>query len=277
MKGEPLAARTPLALVDGRPVHGRLLAPRPLVPSPSRPLAALLLIHGVACSADVWTPALRCLERESPDRPVIAPDMPGYGHSPGPPEALGIDALADWSARLLDALAIPTADVAGNSMGCQVALVLARRHPARVGRIVLAGPTTGRRWISLGRYLFGLLLDGTREPAAYNLLLLRMFRQMGPRRYFATARQMLEDDPLTRPEQIPAPCLVVRGERDAIVPAPVARRLAEVLPSGSFAEVEGAAHAVQFSAPERFTRIALAFLGEAPRPIDPPRAGSGTP
>jgi hypothetical protein len=52
----------------------------------------------------------------------------------------------------------------------------------------------------------------------------------------------------------------VRGTRDAIVPAWVARRLATLLPCGSLAELEGEVHAVQFNAPEPFTQLALAFL-----------------
>jgi pimeloyl-ACP methyl ester carboxylesterase len=58
-----------------------------------------------------------------------------------------MEELADWAARFLDAQGIARAHVAGNSMGGQVALALARRHPTRVGGLVLAGPTMGRHLI----------------------------------------------------------------------------------------------------------------------------------
>jgi pimeloyl-ACP methyl ester carboxylesterase len=248
--------------VDGREVRGRILPPSSEEGARRSLDRPLLLIHGLGCSADAWLPTLHCLEREGLDQPVVAPDMPGYGHSPGPPQALGMAELADWSARLLDALSLPEAYVAGNSMGCQVALALARRHPERVGGLLLVGPTTGTRFLSVGRYLLGLLRDGLREPLRYNALLMRMYWQMGLIRYLATAKEMLEDDPVEGAEVIAAPCLVIRGERDAIVPESVARRVAAALPRGELAQVEGVAHAVQFSAPHQFTRIALQFLAE---------------
>jgi pimeloyl-ACP methyl ester carboxylesterase len=261
--------------VDGRRVCGRVLHPAREGRERRRLERPLLLLHGLSCSADAWLPTLRRLEREGLDQPVIAPDMPGYGYSPGPRAALGIGELAGWAVRLLEALAIPEAHVVGNSMGCQVTLALARRHPARVGKVVLVGPTTGTHFVSVGQYLLGLMLDSLREPLRYNGLLLRMYWQMGPIRYFATAKAMLEDDPLDDPAAVAAPCMVIRGERDAILPEPVARRLAAAIPRGDFATVEGVAHAVQFSAPDRFTRIALAFLAGVEESRHDPQAITG--
>ncbi len=94
----------------------------------------------------------------------------------------------------------------------------------------------------------------------YNARLLRMYAQMGPRRYLQTASKMLADDPLVDPAAVKAPCLVIRGERDAIVSEAIARRLAAALPAGSFVQVNGAAHAVPFNSPAAFVRIALAFV-----------------
>jgi pimeloyl-ACP methyl ester carboxylesterase len=150
-------------------------------------------------------------------------------------------------------------------MGCQVALALARRHPARVGRLVLAGPTTGVRLVPRWRYLAGVVVDAVREPAHYHVALLRMFRQMGIRRYLATAPKMLEDDPLGLAHTVRAPCLVVRGDADAIVPDSVARWLAAALPRAAYRRVERAAHAVQFSHPDAFLRVLMPFLAQAER------------
>jgi 2-hydroxy-6-oxonona-2,4-dienedioate hydrolase len=207
---------------------------------------------------------------------VVAPDMPGHGRSPGPREALGMEELADWTARLLDTLAIPCAHVAAHSMGCQVALALARRHPARVGSMVLASPTTGRRLIAPWRYLLGMV-NSFREPLSYKPTALRLYRRMGFRRYLATVRKMLEDDPLREITAVRAPCLVVSGEWDAIVPMAVARALAEALPYGSFLRIRGAAHVVPFHQPEAFTRALLEFLvgtrTEAPQLMRPEDSG----
>lgn len=246
------------AQVDGRSVRLRRFSPPAC--SPTLPL---LLLHGLGCSADAWLPALRAFGRHGCARRVVAPDMPGYGRSPGPRRALGMTELADWAARLLDALEIERAHLAGNSMGCQVALALARRHPERVGGMVLTGPTTGTRLVPIWRYMVGLVVDGIHEPIVYNGTLFRMYLEMGLRRYLATAWKMFQDDPFACTKEVQAPCLILRGETDGVVPERIARLLAESLPRGAFSEVAGKAHALQFNHPIAFVQNTLAFLAGA--------------
>ena len=248
--------------VDGRTARCRVVHPSP---RPDRPLLGLplLLLHGLGCSSEAWEPSLRRLAETGVDAPVAAPDLPGYGHSPGPGEALGIEDLADWAARLLDALGIERAHAAGSSMGCQVALALARRHPGRVGGVVLVAPTTGRRVVPAWRYLIGLPLDGLAETLRYNVTLLRMYRQMGVPRYLATIPKMLQDDPIGEAARVAAPCLLLRGTRDRLVPDVAAHRLAAALPRAKFVHVPDAAHAIQFNNPGEFVRRARHFLAGA--------------
>jgi pimeloyl-ACP methyl ester carboxylesterase len=246
--------------VDERPVRCRVVAPARRHGDPAALRLPVLLLHGLGCSAEVWEPALRCLAQHGLDQPVWAPDMPGCGHSPGPYEALGMQELADWAARLLDALAIPRAHIVAHSMGSQVTMALARRHPDRVGGIILIGPTTGRHAVYPHRYAVGLVAGGLREPVLYSRLLVRMYREMGLRRYLATARKMMEDDPFAGIAAVTAPCLVIQGQQDEVVPGATARRLAAALPSGAYLEVSGARHVVQLDTPERLALAALAFL-----------------
>lgn len=245
--------------VDGRRVRIRAVYPKNAAWPDAATHPPLLLIHGLGCSVEAWKPALRCLAEAGLDRPVYAADMPGYGRSPGPRAALGITEMADWTARLMDVLGIPRVHLAGNSMGCQVALAFARQHPERVGALVLASPTDGGDMVPLWRSTLGLLLDAFLEPMLYNGTLIKMYLQMGVPRYLATVVKMIQDDPIFRAEAVKAPCLIVRGGIDPIVPERAARQLAASLPNGSFIELEKAAHALQFNAPEEFTRIALAF------------------
>lgn len=252
--------------VQGRRVRCRLVDPAKSGTENASLSAPLLLLHGLAGSSDAWGPLLRSLEHEGLDRPVLAPDLPGYGRSPGPPGALGVDDLADWVAGLLDVMGFERAHVAAHSLGCQVALALARRHPDRVGGLVLAGPTTGRRLMPGWRYGLGLV-NSFREPPLYKITALRMYLQMGPVHYLSTVRQMLADDPLAGIDAVQAPCLVLRGEHDPIIPESVARRLALLLPRGAFLPVPGAAHVVQYSQTDAFRRLALAFLTGADPPL----------
>ncbi len=240
--------------VDGRPVGVRVLS----AASSSADMLSMILLHGLGCSADAWRPTLGSLAERGAG-PVYVPDMPGFGCSPGPKKALSINELADWLARVMDALGIPKANFAGNSLGGQVLLAFARRHPERLERLVLIGATVGGQYISLARYAAGLVLDGIQEPPIYTAVLSRMYAQMGLVRYVGTTLAMLDDEPLEQTSEIQAPCLVLRGARDGIIPDPVARRLAAALPNGQFRRLSGTAHAMQFTRPREFTEIALSF------------------
>ncbi len=252
MSYEPSQQQT--LTVDGRPVGVRFLAGT----APSTDSLPVILLHGLGCSADAWRPTLGVLAERGVGG-VYVPDMPGFGCSPGPKKALSIVELADWLARVLDALGIPKAHFAGNSLGGQVLLAFARRHPERLERLVLIGSTVGGEYVSLGRYAAGLILDGMQEPPIYTAVLSRMYAQMGFRRYLGTTLAMLADEPLEQTSEIVASCLVLRGERDGIIPDAVARRLAAALPNGQFRRLSGTAHAMQFTRPREFVEIALSF------------------
>jgi len=90
----------------------------------------LLLMHGLGSSLRVWDPVRPLLEAHMD---VIAIDLPGHGGSPLPPSsnASKPGALALTIAAFLDRLGIPTAHLAGNSLGGWLALELAKIGRAR--------------------------------------------------------------------------------------------------------------------------------------------------
>src|SRR5688572_10974991 len=86
----------------------------------------IVLVHGIGVSSRSVEPLLLALGQ---DRPVYAPDLPGFGLSDPPVTVLSVpelaDALRQW---MLDHGIAPAALVASSS-GCQVAIDLASRHP----------------------------------------------------------------------------------------------------------------------------------------------------
>lgn len=221
--------------------------------------APVLMIHGIGCSSDAFQPLLRHLDTTGEERPAFAADMPGFGDSPGPARALDMEELAAWQADLLDALTLPRVHVIGHSMGCQVALALARQAPERVLSVTLVGPTSGDQIEPLWRYALGLAADSVFESPRWNLRLTYMALQMGMLRYVPTLRHMLRDHPIETAAQVQCPVLVLRGARDLIIQRSMALRLAAALPRGEYAEVPRGAHAVQFTWPADTWAVAGAF------------------
>lgn len=249
---------TQTVVVDGRPAFCRVMTPA----SGRSAGPPLILIHGLACASDVWAPALDAFARQSADRLAIAPDLPGCGHSDDPPEALGIDEMAGWIDLLLDRLGFGSAHLAAHSMGCEVAIAAADRCGDRVRSLVLVGPILGNRAVPPWRTIAGVAANVFFEPLLFNGLLVKMVSEAGICRAVSTSVATLLDHPLARAGGVCAPTLILRGEKDMIVPDSAARRLAAALPHSRFERIAGASHALQFNRPDHFAAITLDYLAE---------------
>lgn len=94
----------------------------------------VLAVHGITANHLSWS----LVARRLPEVRLAAPDLRGRGDSAHLGGPYGMARHADDLVAVLDALGVDHAVVAGHSMGGLVAVVLARRHPDRVTRLVLA-------------------------------------------------------------------------------------------------------------------------------------------
>lgn len=239
----------------------------------------VLLVHGLNCSSEAFVPLMDRWAAEAAPVRAVAPDMPGFGRSAGPREALDISGLAHWLLEFLGAIATPRVHVIAHSMGGQVALALARQAPRQVASLALIGPTSGLQLEGAARQTGGLIADSAFESLMWNWTLARTAWQMGPRRALATLRHMWRERPLDRADEVRCPVLVLRGRRDTIVSDRVARRLAASLPAGLYRELSVGAHAVQFTHPGVVWAACRSFFAaaeEAPRERVVPAASGPT-
>jgi pimeloyl-ACP methyl ester carboxylesterase len=104
---------------------------------PAKP--AMIFLHGAGFDRTAWRLQTRWFAHHG--RSVLAVDFPAHGRSAGP--ALdSIAAMADWTARVIDAARLKTAALVGHSMGALVALDCAARHGEKVRAIGLCGVAT---------------------------------------------------------------------------------------------------------------------------------------
>jgi pimeloyl-ACP methyl ester carboxylesterase len=102
----------------------------------------LLLVHGGGDGSFEWVPILSALAR---NRRVLVVDRPGHGLA-DPFDYKGVDLLEHartFLRDILDALDLPTADIAANSIGGLLATAFALDTPQRVSRLVLVGAPVG--------------------------------------------------------------------------------------------------------------------------------------
>jgi pimeloyl-ACP methyl ester carboxylesterase len=145
---QPVGPALPLGTVVRVPGRGEVFvryAPGP----PGAP--TVLLLHGWMASADLnWLGTFAELDGRYH---VLAMDVRGHGRGIRSSEPFSLEDCADDAAGLLRELNVHEAVVVGYSMGGLIALLLARRHPARVRGLVLAATAAELARTGLGRGL----------------------------------------------------------------------------------------------------------------------------
>jgi len=204
-----------------------------------------VLVHGLGMAAEYWG---GLDERLAQSGRVLALDLPGFGDSPKPAEALTVRETADLVAELLvevlgdgrSAAARPV--LVGHSLGAQVVADLAARHPELVDRIVLVGPSVNPRERTAHQQAARFLQDiAVMDPFAFARGVFA-YAEAGLRWVLANLRPMLEHRmelvlPLVR-----ADVLVIRGDEDRVVPRYWAQAVAALAPHAVYAEVPGRGH-----------------------------------
>jgi pimeloyl-ACP methyl ester carboxylesterase len=104
----------------------------------------LILITGFTATMEDWDP--RFVGALAEHYRVVIFDNAGVGRTQALPAPLTIDAMANQTSALIDALGLGRPDVLGWSMGGTIAQALAVLHPAQVRRLVLCAtfPGTGK-------------------------------------------------------------------------------------------------------------------------------------
>jgi pimeloyl-ACP methyl ester carboxylesterase len=95
----------------------------------------MILLHGGLGSGEMFGPILPALAEH---HQVVAVDLQGHGRTADIDRPIDIRLMADDIAALIEHLGLDRPDVVGYSLGGGVAFQTAVRHPAKVGRLVMA-------------------------------------------------------------------------------------------------------------------------------------------
>lgn len=229
---------------------------------PQLDVAPIVLVHGLSSSRTL-KPLIRGLGAQ---RPVYAPDLPGFGLSDQPIHPLDIPGLAAALRRWLLDNELAPAIVIGVSFGCQVAADLAARHPAAVDRLVLVGPTLDPNARTPGRLALRWARNAPRSSPRLVPTVMHDFIDAGPWRSVRTLRRALADRVEEKLGEIEAPTLVVRPQRDHLVPEEWAKRVAELIPDCELVVLPKAGHSIGPRTASRLTALLLPFLAENEEP-----------
>lgn len=224
--------------------------------SPARE-RAVVLVHGVIVSSRYLMPLGVEL---SADRQVLIPDLPGYGLSDPVRGPLTLATLADAVVDVAAAAGHDRVALVGNSFGAQVVVEAALRHPERVARLALLGPTVDPAARTLLRQYVRWQRGGVWEHPSAIPLMARDVVDVGLPRAVELLRVMLADRVERKLPAVACPTLVVRGDRDRVAPARWARRAADLVPDGRLATVPGYGHMAHYSGALAVAPVVRDFL-----------------
>ena len=136
----------------------------------------------------------------------------------------------------------------------------ALRHPERVERIALLGPTVDPAARSVIRQYLRWQRNAPDEHLSCVPVMARDLIDVGVRRAARVLRLMVDDRIEDKLAHVLCPALVVRGGRDRVVPSAWALRVARLLPRGELAVVPGYAHMAHYSGALAVASVLREFL-----------------
>jgi pimeloyl-ACP methyl ester carboxylesterase len=242
----------------------------------------LLLVHGLGSRWQVWEPVLPRLSRE---REVIAIDLPGFGASPMPPPGTppGPASMTCLVGAFLERLGVQAPHVAGNSLGGQVTLELAKRGLARTATALSPTGFHNEREVVYQRLSLSTTLRAARllAPVAESVLRPSLGRRLafaqtsahperiplpnavGALRAFAGApwfdatMPAVTAQPFVGGETIEVPVTIAWGERDHLLLPRQARRAGRAIPGARLITLRDCGHVPLFDDPVRVAEVVL--------------------
>lgn len=251
----------------------------------------LVLGPSLGTTTRLWGSAIRLLAAHFD---ILAIDLPGHGASPAAAEPFSMGELADAVARVVALAGVQRFYYAGVSLGGQLGLELALRHPNRViavsiicssakvgqteawleraatvraqGTPVLVGPSAGR-W-----YAPGFI---EREPELVGAMLMEL-SDTDDESYALCCEALAYSDLRPRLSEIAVPVLALWGERDTVIPPEDARAVAETVQNGRGNELAGVAHLAPAESPGHVSAALSDFFGSHTDPaVGPDEATKG--
>ncbi|OGI40924.1 MAG: pimeloyl-[acyl-carrier protein] methyl ester esterase [Candidatus Muproteobacteria bacterium RBG_16_62_13] len=243
----------------------------------------LVMLHGWGLDSRVFEPLVDRLARRHRLHLV---DLPGYGHSRDVDTPPSMADLTDDLAKL-----IPSgAAWLGWSLGAQIALLVAQRSPAHIGRLILVAGTpcfvARAGWpAAMTPEVFGEFADGLQKDWRGTLTRFIGLLAADPRSDRDMLRS-LRDRLISRAEPSPVALasgleslrdndlrlslpalrtetLLIQGDRDRLVPPAAATAVSSLLPAARVVMIPGAGHAPFLSHPDAFLAHLESFLVEA--------------
>lgn len=230
-----------------------------------------LLIHGNFAGKSWW----RELLADSPNARLIAPDLPGFGESPGGKGfSPSVELYASSLTAFMEERNIERPILVGHSFGAAVAVQIALSDPERFPAMLLLSPAP-LDGLDTPRYLYPFLESYRFDRRGLRRALRRTMRtnvpsylddlvgearMMHPANFTGNARLLSTWNVNGQARRYTNPVFVASGYRDTLVPPSSAEATARAFPDGHYFNLGDVGHSPQIEAPWRVRELLEALI-----------------
>ncbi|CAN5590275.1 alpha/beta fold hydrolase [soil metagenome] len=252
-----------------------------------REATPIVFVHGLSGSWQNWLENIPFFSRH---RRVVALDLPGFGHSPMPPEEISIEYYGRVLNAFVEDLGLERPAIVGNSMGGFAAAEAVTVDPARYASLVLVSaagishatmrrePAEAIARMAAAAAPLALRVQDSamRRPKLREAAFKGLFRHpellrtellyetlangAEPPGFVDALVNLSGYDFLDRLEQVELPTLIVWGRDDRVVPPHDATGYAERLRNSRTAIFDECGHLPMLERPTRFNRLLESLL-----------------
>lgn len=243
----------------------------------------LILISGLATSHFIWLPLIEKLKSENQ---ILIFDNRGIGESDNPNQPYSIEDMADDVFALMQNLNLEKPHILGSSMGGAIAQMLAINHGDKIDRLILDSTTAKLNFSACLASDFILSLYKIKMPLEQKALgfipwlfgsdylekkenfqkVIKDFlsnasfpTEVGFKRHLEALKKF---DSRNLLEKIQNPTLILRGEKDILIPGDETEVLFQNIPDASFYAFKKTGHSICIEKPDSYAKIVLDFINE---------------
>ncbi len=238
---------------------------------------ALLFLHAFPFTSEMWREQLKTFSEK---HYCIAPDLPGFGDNPLPPNAVMFEHYVDHVLNLLKELKIQKAIWCGLSMGGYLALRMYERAPELCRGLILcdtkAGADTNEGKIKRAKAINSLVASRidfmasqwealVGESSKTNIPLKMEFEELVAKvndRGISSGLVALatRTDTVASLSNVRVPTLIVVGEEDKVTPVSESEIMAKAIPGSQLKVIGKAGHLSHLENPKDFNKVLSNFL-----------------
>lgn len=216
--------------------------------------STILMLHGWGASLDLLLPLARKLAQIG--YRVYAPDMPGFGQSPPPPQAWTVFDYASFIQDYRQAHQLDEVFLFGHSFGGRLSLILGADHPEGIRKMVLADSagvrSTPSQAVRLRTSVYKALRNGLNTVRLNGLS--RQLQNWYSARYGSadyraatgvmreTFVNVVNEDLLPYAARVKPSTLLLWGDQDQDTPLWQGQKLEQTIPDAGLVVLKGAGH-----------------------------------